>query len=182
MSYEGIDYGMGQTNIDRKTGIRFGVIPLHALHEWAFESFEAEYGNASCPKCGNPAVSSDDGDTDRDEYEEIHRGREFACDFCAVKFDGQDAFPEEPFGWTLDDTEYKAEYHTDGDVFITKSPYYTHAQFCSPCAPGACHLSHPLEGTDGPKCFCFSHDWFEGDKAPHPVYRVSDGSLVEVGS
>jgi hypothetical protein len=175
MSYHGIDYGHGTTNVDRATGIRFGVISMHDLEEWASEGFEPQYGNASCPYCGNEAAASDEGEGDRDDYEEIHRGREFACDSCRVKFDGQDAFPEEPHGYTLDG-EYKAEWHNDGDVFVLSSPYYTHAAFCSPCAPGACHLSSPHEG--GERCYCFGHDWFEGNKAPYPVFRVSDGSPV----
>ncbi len=31
----GIDYGMGQTNIDKANGIRFGVIPMNDLTEFA---------------------------------------------------------------------------------------------------------------------------------------------------
>lgn len=35
----GIDYGLGQSNIDKETGIRFGVISQHSLHpEWMFRN------------------------------------------------------------------------------------------------------------------------------------------------
>lgn len=44
MNNAGIDYGRGQTNIDFKTGIRYGVIPVHALDSWIYEELEAYYG------------------------------------------------------------------------------------------------------------------------------------------
>ena len=31
---QGIDYGLGQSNIDKETGIRFGVIPAHEAPCW----------------------------------------------------------------------------------------------------------------------------------------------------
>jgi hypothetical protein len=40
---KGIDYGMNKTNIDHTTGIRYGVINIGDLNEWAYESFEADY-------------------------------------------------------------------------------------------------------------------------------------------
>lgn len=46
----------------------------------------------------------------------------------------------------------------------------------APCAPGAGYLSNPCP--DGPKTYCFGHDWFENDVAPYPVYRVDTGELV----
>lgn len=63
-------------------------------------------------------------------------------------------------------------------MFILASPYFTHAQFCSPCAPGACYLLSPTDKT-GPKAYCLNHDWFEGDKAPYPVWEVATGKLVK---
>jgi len=166
----GIDYGMGQTNVDRETGIRFGVIPVNEVCQAWSDSSEADYGVACCPKCGNEAVDSDEISEDLEEYKEIHRGREYACDECKVTFDGQDAFGDEPNGWVLDDGEYKATSNSEGDIFILKSPYYTKAAFCSPCAPGACYLTSPCE--DGAKAYCFGHDWFDGGVAPYPVYSV----------
>jgi hypothetical protein len=203
MSNHGIDYGMGTTNIDRETGIRYGVISVHEVTQAWCDSSEADYGEPRCPECGNDAVDGDsaidnDGILDdlREEGtftpEEIEDGDrqylgwkilhhacgDYACDSCRLLFDGEDAYGDEPLSFTLDDGEYKAEQGSDGDIFIFSSPYYTYAQFCSPCAPGACYLMNPTD-TDGPKAYCFSHDWFDGGKAPYPVYRVSDGTLVE---
>lgn len=212
MTYHGIDYGLGRSNIDRETGIRFGVIPLHALHEWAHESFEDDYGPPHCPKCGNEAVDPDQApDDDHEEGFEPYRKRgccgDYYCLGCKIYFDGEDAFGDEPVASTLDDGEHQAELHSDGDIFILRSPYYTRAQFCSPCAPGACYLTSFIEPetvqvrfpkskkkrirrkwakraenyrtfVSGPRAYCLGHEFFEGDRAPYPVYRVSDGSLV----
>lgn len=56
----GIDYGNGMTNVDVSTGIRYGVISIHeVLQVWA-DSSEADYGEPTCPKCGNTAYPARD--------------------------------------------------------------------------------------------------------------------------
>lgn len=217
----GIDYGLGRTNIDQATGIRYGVIPANDLGESWYESSEPDYGPPSCGKCGNEAVEIDNVPFDLDDCKTIrqdgmfrkhdvlripkdHRwecgdkrewhdeGRDYACLDCARSFDSDDAFAEEAIGGiNLDDGEYKAtQGHDDCDVFILESPYYTRAQFCSPCAPGAAYLRNPCE--DGPKAYCFDPSWFrpwnddqvtgeyggERTSCPYPVWRVSDDELV----
>ncbi len=189
MSDIGIDYGMGQSNIDKETGIRYGVIHQNeVLTAWC-EGSEPEYGEPHCPKCGNEAVAGDsdggpvddDGELiDRDEagYETLHHAcGDYACDSCKILFDGEHAFGDEPLGFTFKDSEYKAESGSDGDIFILKSPYYTRCQFCSPCAPGAGYIMNEVE--DGVKAYCFGHDWFDDNKAPYTVYRVSNNEEVQ---
>lgn len=86
----------------------------------------------------------------------------------------------------------------DNDAFIIKSPYYTYAQFCSPCVPGAGNLDNPYipsghakeqimlvrhiapnaeweafkshaEDAGFPKVFCLGYDWFdEFNTCPYP--------------
>jgi hypothetical protein len=102
---------------------------------------------------------------------------EYACRFCEWLFDGDEAFVDEPVCHTLDKDGYQATLDEHNDVFLVKSPYYTHAQFCSPCAPGAGHLDNPCES--GPKTYCFGHDWFADGKAPYPVYDVKTGKQVK---
>lgn len=160
MGNYGIDYGLGETNIDPETGIRYGVIPQNAvLQSWA-DSSEPYYGEEK---------EHEDGDDSAD------------CDCC------------EPLSYVLDDGEYLAESDSYGDIFVLRSPYYTHAQFCSPCAPGACYLENPTD-EGGPRVYCFPPDWFDywsksglepagvyleiQTSCPHPVYRVSDGACV----
>lgn len=164
-AYKGIDYGMGQTNIDKETGIRYGVInQKEVLQAWV-DSSEASWPCKGCEY-------SPDDDCGQ------------ACNMC------------EPTSYFIDDNEYQAECGEDGDIFISKSPYYTFAQFCSPCAPGACYLINPLDilagypagghnkagvPIDNNRAYCFGHDWFrdtETKKAPYPVYRVSDNQKV----
>lgn len=176
---KGIDYGMGLANVDKSNGIRYGVISVHSvLQAWA-DSSEPNYGEPSCGKCGNDAVPYDKDKHSGEGWEcDWYEGSaEYACEDCKYMFSGEAAYPDEALGYTLDDGEYQAEDCLDSDIIITKSPYYTFAQFCSPCVPGAGNLNNPCE--TGPKSYCFGHNWFDEGKAPYIVYRVSDDSVVE---
>lgn len=215
---KGIDYGLGKTNIDLKTGIRYGVISQNAISPWAVEDMEDDYGKPHCPKCGNeahdaeiayaPNFDEDDycancehnhgkkwgggsKEPTRDhkchdcpcvepdfiEWEEGPGCRDYFCRECHYVFDSSEAFGDECLGHFIDEEDFKVTMDHDGDIFVILSHFKTRAQFCSPCAPGACHLEHPMD--DGEWCYCLGHDWFEGDKAPYPVYRVDTGELVE---
>jgi hypothetical protein len=179
MSDYGIDYsGSGATcNRDTATGIRYGIIHSNDLRGEAIEDFEADYGPATCPKCGNEAVEYDP--SRHGEYDDSKcRCNDFACEGCEYPFTSDDAYGDEPRGYILDDSEYKARIDSDGDVWVFASPYFTYARFCSPCAPGACSLLYPVD-EGGPRAYCLGHDWFEDDRAPYPVYCVSDGALVQ---
>lgn len=161
----GIDYGNGRTNIDHDTDIRYGVIPACDVCQTWSDASEAEYPEPE------PQYDEDGEEIEPDMY----------CD------DGC-----EPIAFNLDDGEYKAsQTRDDGDIFILKSPYYTYAPFCSPCAPGACYLRNG--DTDGDaKAYCFAPDWFDcysDDEAtgmyddqrtacPYPVYRISDNVCI----
>ena len=174
--YPGIDYGLGQTNVDRKTGIRYGVIHTNALTEWIWDDVEAEYV-PRCPKCGGDAVPTEKLPEASEDWKEAeHDCIAFGCESCEYLF-GESGYGDEPDSQYIDKDGIKASVDEMGDVFIIESPYYTYAQFCSPCAPGAGHLENPCKA--GPKTFCFGHEWFDGDKAPYPVYRVEDDSIVE---
>lgn len=174
MCYNGIDYGMGQTNIDHETGIRYGVIPqVDILQAWS-DSSEPDYGEPTCPKCGNGAI-----DIDVDNLEGwTDEGRDYACPHCKLTFWADWAFGDGPIGWNLDDSEYIAtQGGDDSDIFVIRSPYYTYGPFCSPCAPGAVYL--PNAKGDGARAYCFGPDWFDDDSpCPYPIYRVSDNVCV----
>lgn len=175
-NYAGINYaGRNSTvNRDPDAGIRYGVISQNAvLQAWADDS-EAQYPSA-CTHCGSDidqaiidAVQSGDDEDKR------------TCPHCKVILEEKDFWDVEADYYAYDDDGYKAQSDDYGDIFITKSPYYTYAQFCSPCAPGACHLSSPLtDPISDNRCYCFGHDWFEDGKAPYPVYSVETGEVVE---
>lgn len=163
-NYAGIDYsGPGATcNRDLETGIRYGIIPQNDVGQAWFDSSELDYGNPHCPHCGC----------------ELKTGKEYQrCPKCrkAIR-DMSECYPDECNGCYIDDGEYKAFSDDSGDIWIVKSPYFTRAQFCSPCAPGACYLRNDCP--DGERAYCLGHDWFDGGKAPYPVYSVETGELI----
>jgi hypothetical protein len=177
MSARGIDYGMGATNIDKTTGIRFGVISSNEVCQAWSDDSEAEYGEPSCPKCRNEAKDSTHIDTEDFEQLYSHGCDEYACENCKLTLDSSDVYGESPLGFTYSADGYEASQSGDDcDIFITKSPFYTRAQFCSPCAPGACYLMNSCD--NGERAYCFGHDWFENNKAPYRVWRVSDDTEV----
>lgn len=178
---KGIDYGMGQTNIDTETGIRFGVIPVNdVLQAWS-DSSEADYGKPHCPVCGNECSEVPD-DFEGEQYHDVGCADHY-CDTCKHTLDSSDVYGDEPLAWYVNDDEYTAHQSGDDrDIFITKSPYYTRAAFCSPCAPGACYLPNPCE--DGEKAYCFGQDWFDNDiqsvygPCPYPIWEVATDKLI----
>lgn len=165
-TYKGIDYGLGKTNRNSETGIRNGVISQNYVGQAWFDSSEAYYGKPHCPECGSELPEDvNDGDT---------------CQ-CGnhIKWVGEECFGDEPISHYYEQNGYSAECGESGDIFVCKSPYFTYAQFCSPCAPGACYLTNALdEPDDNNKAYCFGHDWFDDNKAPYPVYSVETGELV----
>lgn len=173
----GIDYGMGRTNIDRATGIRYGVISSHSVMQAWADSSEADYGDPTCPKCGNTATNSAELPEESEAWEIADHGcSDYGCKKCKYIFDSCEAFGEEPQGWHCTDPDYEAVDCLDSDIMILKSPYYTKAVFCSPCVPGACSIESPDD--DGAKAYCFGHDWFESGEAPYPVFSVETGEEV----
>jgi hypothetical protein len=165
MTYVGIDYGFKQTNIS-PTGIRYGVIPINSVYQSWYDSAIPQYGNY-CPYCGNEPKFGND----------IHYMKR--CPSCCNKLDDFSFMEKEAICHFLDDGEYKAHDDSQGDIFIILSPYFTYAQFCSPCAPGACYLTSFLdEPIQDNKCYCFGHDFFYEGKAPYPVYSVETGEKV----
>lgn len=173
----GIDYGLGQTNIDKATGIRYGVIAMNGVTEAWAECSESEYGEPTCPKCSEAIGSSDDAPDCPETDEDWYTGKDYVCFTCKACYWSDVVYGDEPLGYSFSDSEYDAHCGTDGfGIFITRSPYYTLAAFCSPCAPGAGDLNTPDDA--GVRTYCFDHGWFDDGKAPYRVFRVSDDSEV----
>ena len=164
-SYAGIDYSHGLgTNQNTKTGIRFGVISASNVGQAWYDDSEAVY-TYTCPKCGT----------------ELKKGADAKrCPSCYVKIDSDRDFDFlEPNGYKYVKDGYKAFQTDETDIFVEQSPYFTYAKFCSPCAPGACHLENELDAPNpNNRTYCFGHDWFEDDKAPYTVYSVETGEIV----
>ena len=171
----GIDYGMGQTNIDTN-GIRYGVIHSNRLasHAWdtiasdgtdldyldAMDNLKSELSHAIKSVLQDYATSYDEADLADSIIE-------------SLEFDWES---------TGDCTRYSYESEglafnvcSDGDIFVTLSPFYTLAEFCSPCAPGAGYL-----GSDGNvKTYCLGPDWFDSEHPmPYKCFTVANDSEV----
>lgn len=98
--------------------------------------------------------------------------------------------------WLWEKDGYRLSNCLQTDVFVSRSPYFTYAQFCSPCVPGAGNLDHPFEPPKVdeldwktmphlvaelarfPMVFCLGHDFFENEEAPYPVFSVATGKRV----
>jgi hypothetical protein len=160
-NYPGIDYSLGKANVDETTGIHYGVIACHSLHEWLWDDLEADYGEPHCPYCGNELESAEDE----------------TCTYCEEDLADEDLYGEEPVGYSYTSKGYSMATAFDStELFVFLSPYFTYAHFCSPCAPGAGNLDSPCES--GPKTYCLGPEWFDGEKAPYPVYDVKTGKRI----
>jgi hypothetical protein len=171
----GIDYGMGTTNRDLETGMRYGVISQHSVSQAWCDCAKPDYGAATCPDCGADAIAYDSNK--HESFKQESGCADYACESCETSFDSSDAFGEEAIAWNYEGDGYDLTDCLDSDVFVLKSPFFTKARYCSPCVPGACSLDSPDE--DGAECFCLGHDWFEDGRAPYPVYSVETRQIVE---
>lgn len=180
-----IDYGFGKCNLNPETGIRYGVISGQYLETEILEKFyEAGLDHL---------VSEFEARVTKALLETLKEETQFST----FESTGVDAFREHlkdfhwaeyldlsPFGDCLcgryEEAGIIAEQHSDGDVFVLESPYYTKAPFCSPCAPGAGYLA---DGSfEGQACtYCMPNDWFpEGRACPYPYWERENHTLVYV--
>ena len=187
MAYIGIDYASGTgSNTDPKTGIRYGVISQHSVSPNAADDLEPDYGEPHCPVCGNDVIAVDSLSTTEaiSQWENYskHGCDDYACMTCEHFLDSSEVFADEAQGFTYDKDGYKLVDCLDSDIFVLLSPYYTYAQFCSPCVPSAGNLDTPLLAEDGaPKTYALGLDWFdEYNSCPYKdnLYYVSDNTRV----
>ncbi len=185
---KGIDYGHGITNVNLMTGIRYGVIQANYVGQSWYDASEGEYptpydcdAECICDECNEDIAipkSANWGDTLDCEEEgcsgsgEIESGDSLECIAHNYTDDGYEC----------------TQGQDSSDIFVTKSPYYTYAPFCSPCAPGACYLTSDVDSfeerteKDGEKAYCFGHDWFydsELKHAPYTVYSVATNEVIK---
>ena len=169
--YIGIDYGLGRSNVDKDNGIRYGVISMNSINLDCTDSFEYDYGEPTCPTCGEPVVESPHESVTDEDWND---GKDFACATCKACYWSDAVYSDEAIGWSYDADGYELTGCLDNDIFVLTSPYYTFAQFCSPCVPGAGNLDNPM--SEGVKTYCLGADWFENERAPYPVYSVISGT------
>lgn len=196
MNDKGIDYGLGNTNRNMSTGTRFGVISQHELNPDATEDIfhsgtDLDYADYVDGVRAKLAVAL--GDYFSDYQHES--GRPSRLDQAIENaFDAISDSLGDQYEGTGDCTRmlyeregYKIQTDSSGDLWVFESPYFTYAQFCSPCAPGACYLANPLDvDADGKplpenldnRCYCLGGDWFEDSKAPYPIFSCETGKLI----
>ena len=157
----GIDYsGPGATcNRDSETGIRYGIIPARSLAHWVWDEFETEYWRG-CGNCGTELSEDDEWACNADE--------ETCCPHCQTVLEDDQQYGDEPNGHHYNQDGLKMSIDSSGDVWVFMSPLTIKASFCSPCAPGACHLESPCD--DGTECYAVPRDWFDDEsRCPYPI-------------
>ena len=168
-----IDYGRGLTNVDHETGIRYGIIPANRVEYWN-DSAEFEEVSPICPLCQGD-IEDFDEEKDYPLYSK-YGVEEYQCNNCKLSFSSDHVFPEDSNLVYNNDGYSLFQSYDDPDIWVFKSPYYTLAGFCSPCAPGAVYLTDESPDAKG---YCLGHDWFEGGKAPYKVFDVKTGRRVK---
>lgn len=201
-NYKGIDYGLGQSNIDKETGIRYGIIPQNDVMPEALDDVFS-HGRDLGYEYAEKELHDKLRGVLEDYFSDYKRGTkgdgmndgksrlDIAVEDCFNNLDGW-ADNIESSGPYFYESEETVQTDEGGDLWVFKSPFFTYAQYCSPCAPGACYLANPLyvdadrkevhqlcKDFNVPKAYCLGHEWFEGGKAPYPVYSVETGERID---
>lgn len=169
-----IDYGMGKTNIDTETGIRYGFIYMNNVSNFAIDD-----------------IIQNGDDLSYEEWKlELAKSIEQAL-LSAIRdyghYDGSleqvaldiaeetDYEPGDTTTYEYKDDDIHLETTSDNGIFILKSKYYTLCELCSPCAPGAGYIEN--EGSH--KAYCLPPSWFdEYSKMPYKCFRVDNNEEV----
>ena len=176
--YSGIDYGLGQTNIDKDTGIRYGVIHSNRLASHAWDTITSSGEDLDYTETIQDLTDQISGSLKSILADYDSR---FDCKEAAEAIVSELDFNIESSGdctrylYTGDDETFNLA--SDGDIFVTKSKYYALCSYCSPCAPGAGSL-----GSEGEvMAYCLGPDWFNKE-SPMPYrcfYVENDCEVLE---
>lgn len=165
-------------NHDPLTGIAYGIICQYDMSPEVLNDFEPDYGKpdeAECPECGT-VISGDVGEW----------GDSITCGACGEVFELELPECSEPCAHTYEGDGLVLVLDDSGDVWIFKSPYYTIAEKCSPCAPGAGYLRSdgrkPTSSSMGApeKTYALPGNFFDDGIAPYPLWSVeTDMKVIE---
>lgn len=178
-SYAGIDYSGPESDVNRdsETGIRYGMINCNSLNQDALQDV---YNN------GEDIVFEG-------QKADMKMAIAIGISNAVEEHGGSIADPDELAAEIMDVVEWNDNYGESGphryesegvvvqttsnnELWVFKSPFYTKAQFCSPCVPGAGNLD--CFCTEGPKTYCLPVDWFENEMAPYNIWKVGTDELV----
>jgi len=171
-TYAGINYaGKSGANQDKETGIHFGVINCNAISPDAIEDIY-QNGTDLSFEAWKEEIKEKVKEAVKSALDDFIRSRhiEDMADDAAESVLNNDWLGDNfegggPSNYRYEDGELILELHSDGDIFVIKSPVVCNAQYCSPCAPGAGYLANPC--ADGPVCYCLPEDWFD-EETPCP--------------
>ncbi len=182
--HAGIDYGLGRTNLNKETGIRFGVIHSNQIDAEAASDFYSKGDDLDFEKHKRDLKESLAAAIEKvlDEYnhERSNDSENLAEEIVDhLDYDGYEGTGECQRTWYERDG-YKISSNSRGELFVQESPFFTYAPFCSPCAPGACSIDEGCEDDSLPKAYCLNADWFGEDEfvCPYPVFEVGTGKQV----
>lgn len=176
MTYSGIDYGMGQTNIDNETGIRYGVIHSNELASHAWDTIYSEATDLDYEEAVENAKSelAHAIKSVLEDYSASFDAKELASDIVDdLDFNLESGGDSRRYLYDKEGETFNVL--SDGDIKVTSSKYYTFCAYCSPCAPGAGSL-----GSDGNvKTYCLGPDWFSAENPmPYACFSVDTGERV----
>lgn len=149
-----IDYGFlpGESgmlpNRDPETGIRYGIVSIGELNEYALDAFEPVYV-CGCPECGNEFDGNDLPES---------------CPSCGYTPDDESEwYGDESIGCEYNGDGYSLWLDEYNDVWVFKSPHTTSKwSNCSPCARGAADLEGDEDHGDD-LAYCLGPDWYENE-------------------
>ena len=225
-NYAGIDYsGPGSTaNRDVATGIRYGVVSQNSINPDVMSDIWSEARDLSyeaaveeMKKNLESAFANDSDEDRRSDFWAVVKnnfGMRNIEELVDDLMDAQEASElwdvvSDRFGDTYEDNGDRSWlWEKDGyelsnclvsDVFVSKSPYFTYAPFCSPCVPGAGNLDSarkiereyqedvatpgdglvvPVEDR-GVKTFCLDKSFFDDEVCPYPYWDVATGNKIQ---
>lgn len=151
MKSAGIDYGLGSTNVDTRTGIRYGCISQHSiLQAWSDES-EPDYGEPD-----------DLTELTAEEFDQIEP--------CGYTFEGD--------GYVMVDC-LNSDVLVIKSPFYTFGPYCSPCVPGAVSLDSAGDFFEDdkpaLDAACLPRAYCPGHDWFDTGVASYPVFGMISG-------
>lgn len=151
-----IDYGMGQTNIDRSNGIRYGVISQNSIMQAWLDSSEGVY---PCDDCTCSEDEREDCTAETDTFEYSGDGYEMVtCLDNDVMVIRSPFYTYAPFCSPC--------VPGAGNLDSAADLFEKHSERFNASAPR------------GVETYCVGHDWFDDGVALYPVFSVKTGYPV----
>jgi len=134
-------------NTNPETGIRYGVVKLDSLADWAFDEFFNNGRNVTADAALAEAVAEGLDPEDDEATQQFWDGYQGEEETYELETDGMRLMLSYLGGAPL--------------VWVFQSPVTTEARLCSPCVPGAGDLDNQEPGAF--TCYSLPIEWFHFD-------------------